>query len=72
MRSVIDPELPRRTSCDAAGPRPVPDPVLPNDDVDPALFIVRLVCTSATEIGVVGRDRRAAPAADAASEALEA
>lgn len=72
VRSVMEPELPRRTNCDPGGPYPVPDPELPTEDVEPALLIVLLVCTSATEMGVVGRDLNAAAAAAAERDAFEA
>jgi hypothetical protein len=42
------------------------------EEVDPLLRIVLFVWTSATEVGVVGRDRSAAAAAAAESDALEA
>jgi hypothetical protein len=64
--SDIEPLLPLRSSCGRA------DAELPIEDVEPALFIVLFVCKSATEVGVVGRDRKAAPAAADAREALEA
>jgi hypothetical protein len=41
------------------------------EDVEPDLLIVRFVCTSATEVGVVGRDRKAAAAAADDREALD-
>lgn len=63
VRSVIDPELPLRSSCDPGGPLVDPAAELPTDDVDPALRSVRFVWTSATEVGVVGSDRKAAAAA---------
>lgn len=63
--SDIEPLLPRRSSCG------LPDPLLPREDVESALLIVLFVCTSATEVGVVGRDRIAAAAAAADREALE-
>lgn len=72
MRSVIDPALPRRSSCDPGGPRTVPLPLLPYEEFEAVLRSIRLVCTSATDIGVVGRDRRAAAAAAEDSEAAEA
>lgn len=71
VRSVIDPELPLRSSCDPGGPLVDPATELPTDDVDPALRSVRLVWTSATEVGVVGRDRNAADAAAADKDAFE-
>lgn len=72
VRSVIEPELPLRTNCDPGGPRPVDATELPTDEVDPALLIVLFVCTSATEMGVVGRDFSAAAAAAAERDAFEA
>ena len=42
------------------------------EDVDPLLRRFLFVWTLATEVGVVGRDRRAAPAAADARAALEA
>lgn len=72
VRSVIEPELPLRINCAPGGPRP--DPELPAEDVEPALLSVLFVCTSATEMGVVGINRNAvAAAADerATSDALE-
>jgi hypothetical protein len=69
VRSVIDPTLPLRSSCD--GPLDDPATELPMDDVDPALRSVRLVWTSATDVGVVGRDRNAAAAAEDDNEAFE-
>jgi hypothetical protein len=69
--SVIDPELPLRSS---GGAPPLCDPLteLPIEDVDPVLRIVRLVCTSATFVGVVGLDRSAAAAAAEERDAFEA
>jgi hypothetical protein len=45
---------------------------LPADDVEPALRKVLFVCTSATEVGLMGRALRAAAAAADESEELEA
>jgi hypothetical protein len=42
------------------------------DEVEPVLRSVLFVCTSATEVGVVGRALRAAAAAAEESEAFEA
>jgi hypothetical protein len=42
------------------------------EEADPLLRIVRFVWTSATDIGVVGLDRRAVPAAAAARAAFDA
>jgi len=70
VRSDNDPELPRRWSCDPDGP--FTDPALPMEEAEPDLRRVLFVCTSATEVGVVGRDRRAAAAAAEESEAFEA
>lgn len=71
VRSVIDPELPLRSSCDPGGPLVDPATELPTDDVDPALRSVLLVWTSATDVGVVGRDRNAAAAAAEDRDAFE-
>lgn len=68
----MDAELPLRSSCAPDGPRL--DPALrelPMDEVDPTRRIILLVCTSATAVGVVGRERKAAAAAAEDREALE-
>lgn len=71
VRSVMELELPRRSSWAPGGPL-VPDTAeLATEDTELALRIVLFVCTSATEVGDVGLDRRAAPAAAAASDAFE-
>jgi hypothetical protein len=71
VRSDIEPELPLRSSWASGGP--LADPVeLPTDEVEPALRSVLFVCTSATEVGVVGRALRAAAAAAEDRAALEA
>jgi hypothetical protein len=62
----MDPELPLRASCG------LPDPVLPLEFTDSDLRTVLFVCTSATETGVVGRDRNAAAAAAEERDAFEA
>lgn len=72
VRSDMDEELPLRSSCDPGGPLDDPATELPTDDVDPLLRRVRLVCTSATLVGVVGRDRNAVAAAADERDALEA
>jgi hypothetical protein len=71
VRSLIDPELTRRTNCDPGGPHPVPDTELAADEFELALFNVLFVCTSATRVGVVGRDRNAVAAAADESDALD-
>lgn len=45
---------------------------LPCDDTDALRFCVRFVCTSATLVGVVGRDRNAAAAAADEREEVDA
>lgn len=72
VRSLIDEELPLRSSCGRDCPFDDPVTELPIDDVEPLLRRVRLVCTSATLVGVVGLDRRAAAAAAEDRDALEA
>lgn len=69
--SVIELTLPRRSRADEGRPCTDPATTLPMEEFEFVLRIVRLVWTSATELGVVGRDRSAAPAAAAASEALD-
>ena len=69
--SDIDPELPLRSSCDTGCPRVDPALELPMEDVEPVLLIIRLVWTSATEVGLIGRDRRAAAAAADDSDTFE-
>jgi hypothetical protein len=64
--SDMEPELPLRARSGR------PDPALPLDATDSDLLTVLFVCTSATEMGVVGLDRNAAPAAAEAREAFEA
>jgi len=64
--------LPLLSNAAPDGPRIDPAVELPTEDVEPALRSILLVCTSATDVGVVGRDLSAAPAAAAAREALEA
>lgn len=71
VRSDMEPELPLRSSCDAGLLPPLPATELPMEEADSLLRIVRFVWTSATDIGVVGRDRNAAPAAAAARDALD-
>jgi hypothetical protein len=70
VRSVMDPELPLRCNCDPG--RAVPDTELPIEDVEPLLFIVRFVCTSATDVGIDGLARNAAAAAAAERDTFEA
>lgn len=70
--SVIDPELPLRSSWAPGGPRIDPGTELPIEEFELVLRIVLFVCTSATDVGVVGRARNAAAAAAADKEALEA
>lgn len=68
MRSVMEPELSLRSSIELG--RPFTD-ALRELETDALRRCVRLVCTSATFVGVVGRDRRAAPAAAAARFAFD-
>lgn len=66
VRSDIDPELPFRFKAGPGCPRDKPateEPPLPIEDIEPYLRSIRLVWTSATDVGVVGRARRAAAAA---------
>lgn len=70
VRSDIDPELPLRSSCGVAL-RCDPPNELPTDDVDPDRFKVLLVCTSATDVGVIGRALSAAAAAAEEREAFD-
>ena len=72
VRSVIDPELPRRSSWVPGGPRSDPVTELPIEEFELVLRIVLFVWTSATEVGVIGLDRNAAAAAAAESDAFEA
>jgi hypothetical protein len=72
VRSVIDPELPRRSSWAPGGPRTGPVTELPIEEFELVLRIVLFVWTSATEVGVIGLDRNAAAAAAADSDAFEA
>ena len=72
VRSVIDPELPFRCNVGLCSPCIDPATELPIEEVEPDLRRVLFVWTFATDVGVVGRDRRAAPAAAAARDALEA
>lgn len=65
--SDIELLLPRRSSWGLEV-----DVELPIEDVEPDRLIVLFVCTSATEVGVVGRDRKAAAAAADDREAFEA
>lgn len=67
IRSVMEPELSLRSSIELG--RPFTD-ALRELETD-ARRCVRLVCTSATFVGVVGRDLSAAPAAAAARFALD-
>jgi hypothetical protein len=69
--SDIDPELPLRSSCDPKVPRADPAFELPIEDVEPVLRSILLVWTSATDVGVVGKDRNAAAAAADDSDAFE-
>jgi len=72
VRSDIELLLPLLSKEAPGGPLTDPVVELPTEDVEPALRSILLVCTSATDVGVVGRLRRAAPAAADAREALEA
>jgi hypothetical protein len=56
-------ELPRRSSCVCPLGRRAPTAALPDEETEVLRRAVRLVCTSATFIGVWGRARRAAAAA---------
>jgi hypothetical protein len=71
VRSVIDPELPRRSNCGLWPFLWDPATELPMEEVEPLLRRVLLVCTSATDVGVVGLDRSAVAAAAADREAFE-
>lgn len=70
VRSVMDPELNLRSIC---GLSPLCDPFkeLPTDDVEPVRLRVRFVCTSATDVGVIGLALSAAAAAADESETFE-
>lgn len=70
--SDIDPELKRRSNCDEFG-RPGTDPAaeLVREEVELLRRLVRFVWTSATLVGVVGRERRAVAAAAAERFALD-
>lgn len=72
VRSDIDPLLPRRSRALPCGPLVDPAIELPIDELEPARRSIRLVWTSPTDTGVVGRARNAAAAAAADSDALEA
>jgi hypothetical protein len=72
VRSVIEPELPLRSSWEPGGPRTDPETELPIEEFEFVLRIVLFVWTSATDVGVVGRARKAAAAAAADKEALDA
>lgn len=72
VRSVIDPELPFRCNVGLGPLCTDPAAELPIEDAEPDLRRVLFVWTSATDVGVVGRDRRAAPAAAEARDAFEA
>jgi hypothetical protein len=72
VRSVIEPELPLRSSWDPGGPCTDPDTELPIEEFELVLRIVLFVWTSATDVGVVGRARNAAAAAAADNVALDA
>lgn len=72
VRSVIDPELPRRSSWAPGGPRTCPVTELPIEEFELVLRIVLFVWTSATDVGVIGLDRNAAAAAAADNDAFEA
>ncbi len=71
VRSVIEPELPLRSSWLPGGPRVDPETELPIEEFELVLRIVLFVWTSATDVGVVGRARNAAAAAAADKEALD-
>lgn len=64
--SDMEPELPLRSKGG------LPEPALPVELTEPARLIVLFVWTSATDMGVVGLDRRAAAAAADDSEAFDA
>ena len=68
--SDMEPELPRRSNCGVALLCDPPNE-LPTDDVDPDRFRVLRVCTSATDVGVIGRALSAAAAAAEEREAFE-
>lgn len=68
MRSVMEPELSLRSSIELG--RPFTD-ALRELETEALRRCVRLVCTSATFVGVVGRDLSAAPAAAAARVAFD-
>lgn len=72
VRSVIEPELPLRSSWAPGGPLVDPEIELPIEEFELVLRIVLLVWTSATDVGVVGRARNAAAAAAADKEAFDA
>lgn len=72
VRSDIDPLLPRRSREFPCGPLVDPAIELPIDELEPARRSIRLVWTSPTDTGVVGRARNAAAAAAADSDGLEA
>lgn len=67
--SLIEAELARRSSDGRPPAEPVAE--LATEEVEPALRRVLLVCTSATDVGVVGRALRAAAAAAEERAALE-
>jgi hypothetical protein len=71
VRSDMEPLLPLRSREAPGGLLAGVVVELPTEEVEPALRSIRLVCTSATDVGVVGRLRSAVPAAAAAREALE-
>jgi len=72
VRSVIEPELPLRSSSAPGGPLVDPETELPIEEFELVLRIVLFVWTSATDVGVVGRARNAAAAAAADKEAFDA
>lgn len=71
VRSVIEPKLPLRSSCDPGGPRTDPETELPIEEFELVLRIVLFVWTSATDVGVDGRARNAVAAAAADKEVLD-
>jgi hypothetical protein len=72
VRSAIELELPIRSSWDPDCPRADPETELPIEEFELVLRIVLFVWTSATDVGVVGRARKAAAAAAVDKEALDA
>ena len=69
-RSDMDPAEPLRSNPDPGRPVSIPT-AEPCEDTEAARLIVLFVCTSATDVAVVGWLCRAAPAAAVARLALE-